>query len=112
IDAAVNQQPARALELLDDPRAGCRFPDRQRLAGEGARNERQHHAVGFGIEEYVLDELRGAQVLELRFPGARCAREAEEALAPLRLVLQPLPARIHEVPLHVEDEAAAPELRA
>ena len=96
--------------FVDDPRAGGRLLHGQRLSGERARHERQHHAVGVGVEEHVLHELLGAEVLDLRHARAGGSRKAEEALAALRGVLEPLPAGVHEVALHVEDELAAAEL--
>ncbi len=104
IDAAVDQEAHCSLEFLHDARAGTRLLDRQRLAGERARHERQHHAVGVGIEEHVLYELLGAKVLDPGDPGAGGTREPEEVLTG--------PFRIHEVSLDVEDETAAPELCA
>ena len=57
IDAAVEQQPVRAVQLLDDARGRRRLLDRQRLALARRRHERQHHQVGVRVEEHVLDEL-------------------------------------------------------
>jgi hypothetical protein len=108
VHAAVDQEAPRAFELLDDPRAGGRLFHRQRLARERAGHERQHHAVGVGIEEHVLDELLGPEMLDLCHATSGGPRKAEEALATLRRVLEPLSAGIDEVALHIEDEVPAP----
>ena len=119
IDAAVQQQPVRAVQPLDDARGGRRLLDRQRLALARRRHERQHHQVGVRVQEDVLHELVGAdavQVVELARPAvrraARVARHAGERPRARRQALQPGAGRVHEMALHVEDELVAVERRA
>ena len=86
VDAPVQHQAAGALQPLDGAPHGVR-----RLDGDGLRvarggDEGEHHDVGVGVEEHVLDE----------------------DVRPLRVAL----GRVNEVALHVEDEFALVEHRA
>ena len=70
IDAAVEQQPVRALQPIDDPAHRVGRLDRQRLGVARRGHEGQHHHVGVAVEEHVLDEFLGPrQSRWLRAPG-------------------------------------------
>jgi hypothetical protein len=82
----MNQKPMGALHLIDDAANLVGFPDRQQLFLPPRGNERQHHHVGVGIQEDILDE-------PFRAPEAG----------------PPEPVLAHEMALYVEHELAAPE---
>ena len=78
VHAAVQQQPVRALQLVDDAPHRVGRLDRHRLGLARRGHEGQHHQVGVAVHEHVLDEhLRALRV-------------------PLR--------GVDEVSLHVEDQ--------
>ena len=118
IDAAVQQQPVRALHSLDDPGRRRCFLDRQRLALARRWNEREHDEIGIRIEKNVLDErvrTQALQIAESRRRSRAAALELGEALQRLRAGRQdarPCASGIHEVALHVEDEFLAIQCRA
>jgi hypothetical protein len=109
----------RAVELLHDLRGGLGLLDRERLALPRRGHEGEHHEVGVRVHEDVLHELVGpdaAQVVEAPRPLVRLAARgwsrSVSGLAPAGRRLQPRARRVHEVPLHVEDELVAVHGRA
>src|SRR5437660_10009200 len=88
VDAAVQEQPVRALELLDDAAHGVGGLDGDGLGVAAGRDEGEHHDVGVRVHEDVLDEYLGALRISLR--------------------------RVDKVALHVENELVLrrPDLRA
>ena len=97
----MDEQPL--AHLVDDLAHGVRCLDGERLGIGGGGHERQHHHVGVGVAEHVLDELVRAQALERRLAAGALRREAERVR---RGLLHPSAARVDEVALHVEDELA------
>ncbi len=106
----------RTFQLLDDVARRGRFLDRQRLVFPGRGNEAQHHEIRVRVEEHILDELIGADAIQIgAFPGlfgeiTLRARKLQRLRA-RRQTFRPRAGRIHEVSLHVEDELALAELR-
>src|SRR6267378_3315981 len=88
VDAAVQQQPVRALELLDYAAHGVGGLDGDGLGVASRRDEGEHHDVGVAVHEDVLDEHLGALCISFR--------------------------GVDKVALHVEDEFVLrrPDLRA
>lgn len=109
----MQEQPVRGVELLDAAGGGGGFLDGERLALAGGRHEAQHHEVGVGIEENVLDEGVRAEALEVvqrsgqGRGGAAVGGKAAEGPRALGQGLEPGPGRVHEVALHIEDELVA-----
>ena len=80
VDAPVQQQAVRTLQLVDDAPHRVGGLDRHRLGLARGGHEGQHHQVGVAVHEHVLDEHIGALGVAL--------------------------GRIHEMSLHVEDQLA------
>ncbi len=117
VHAAMEQQAVRAFHALDDLAGRGRLLDRERLLVARRRHEREHHQVGVGVHEDVLDELlrsETAQVAVLAGCILERALGLRKALEPGRngrRILEPGAFRVHVVALHVEDEFLLAELR-
>jgi hypothetical protein len=107
VDAAVEEEPAGALELLDDEAHGVGGLDADGLGVARGGNERQNHHVRVGIQKNIFDELIGAEAAQIRAP-ALAAERAGRLWRPFEGVggcwAHPGAGRVDEMALDVEDE--------
>ncbi len=98
----------RAFHSIDDAPHRIRRLNRERLGIAPRRHERQHHHVGVAVEKYVFDEFFGSEAVEITARAWFGSEPASRFGRPLERIggraLYPCTSRIHEVPLHIEDE--------
>ena len=65
VHSSVEHEPVRAFHFVHDVARRNRLFDRERLAFASRRHEAQHHEIGIGVQEHILDELLARQALQI-----------------------------------------------